>query len=291
MLETVWLKDNLAAAILPAECLTDEFVVMVRMSKVREWYPYHWMDQAFRSVEGRAALGRGMLYPVWEDLQIEAQADVLLAIYDQSSFPPDWSLGGRVLTPGVGLDKGSLYEVACAARRFGARARGDGTRIWDAYADAETKRLCEAMRDSIAGAGESERADLYSLWEDLKDLVDCEYFSVMTAKRVLSEGWPALPDKREANAPYRRFYSSVSSEDVIDRMRSRDLEIPGDPAELRDIMNRAQKWIDQGKCAESAYDDIESFLDELERGEAEVALFEYGHPGAGDQIRVAPVPD
>ena len=291
MLETIWLKDNSAAAILPAECLTNEFGVIIGMSNVREWYPRHWMEEAFKSAEGRAALGRGMLYPAWEALPIEAQADVLLVIYDNISFPSDWSLGGRVLTPGVGEDDGSLCEAACAARLFGAMRRGDGARIWDAYADSEIKRLCEKIRDATDGSASSERGARESLWEDLTDLVDCEYFSAATVKWILNAGWPALPREREAKAPWRRFYSSVSSEDVIDRMRDRKLDIPSDPAELRDIMNRAQKWLDQGKSAESAYDDLESFLDELERGERAVEEFMLSHPDAGDQIRTAPVPD
>lgn len=269
MLEVVRLKDNEEAVILPAECLQDEYGVIVKMSKVRSWYPHFWMEEALEYAQGRSMLSDGALYPIWEDLSDEAQADVLLTIYDVDLFRAGWSFKGRIVLPGSDAYGGSLFEVACRAYAYGVVMRGGSRELQDPTGDAKItiEQLCADI-DVASKDDEGHPMTLPTLAELLSDLVDCEYFTANTVYSVVNSGWPCLPPQRVANIAPRRFFAPVSSYDVLASMKARELDVPRDPAELREIMDGVQRYFFIGASGEAVNNDMQAALTaHFKRGE------------------------
>lgn len=268
MLEVVRLKDNEEAVILPAECLQDEYGVIVKMSKVRSWYPHFWMEEALEYAQGRDSLSAGALYPIWEELSDEAQADVLLSIYDIDLFRTGWSFKGRIAMPGSDAYDGSLFEVACRAYAYGAVMRGGSRELPGPSGDAKTniERLCADI-DIAYKDEDAHPMTLPTLAELLSYFVDCEYFSANTVYYVVNR-WPCLPPDRAANIAYRRFFAPMSSYDVLASMKARGIAVPRDPAELREIMDGVQRYLDIGVSGEAVNDDMQVALTaHVKRGE------------------------
>lgn len=261
MLEVVRLKNSEEAVVLPAECLRDEYGVIIKMSKVRSYYPHFWMEEALEYAHGRAALSAGALYPIWEDLSDEAQADVLLAIYDMELFRTGWSFKGRIAMPGSDAYGGSLFEVARRAYAYGVVMRGGSREMQDPSGDAKAniEQLCVDI-DIANKDDDAHPMTLPTIAELLSDFVDCEYFSANTVYSVVNSGWPCLPPERDANIAPRRFFAPMSSYDVLASMEARGFAVPRDPTELREIMDGVQRYLDIGVSGEAVNDDMQAAL-------------------------------